>query len=294
MQENAPRSRKDDYATTVLGKLDWVMSQVDITVILGDVNHRPSINDELKVRLIDVLMKHRRAGKKIYWLMGNHDITNMNQETYKKFTMGVVHRAGIVGLARAMNIGPVYFDVVDLKKNPEVPKTDKHPSVLLGHFFLEYPLDSTMSLTREAVAASGFDYLILGHDHEPHPPELVGKTMVIRPGSVSRNTSHAYNLNRQPNYIRMTVKGGEILRVDTVEVPALKPHEVFYEEAFKKANTNTFTFVQNVQTILEGFKRIVESGEARATVRKALDEVGAPEPVKMYLKSLHEQAMLNW
>lgn len=293
IQESSPRSRKDDYFTQCLIELSHIFETNDVILLLGDVFHRSTINDECKQRLMDVFLKHRKEGKKIYSLVGNHDINNMNLNSLKKSSLGVLAKPGLLKIIGSTQVGPLLVDSIEMKRNPVVPKTDFHPSILLGHVFFENSFDPKLSIERKQLMECGYDYVILGHDHEPYPPMTFGKTTLLRPGSLCRNTSHLYNLQRQPQYVRFSLEVDRIVDVKLVEVPAPKPEEIFFEAAFKKPEKNTLTFMANVEEILKGFQRIAVNPE-RFTLRKALDDVKAPEPVKEYIKRLHERALLNY
>lgn len=293
LQETPPRSRKDDYFAQCLAELDYVLSENDYTIMLGDLFHRPSLNDESKQELANMLLKHRMAKKRIHSIVGNHDIFNMNMSSLARGSLGLMAKVGLLKLIGSEQIEGLLIETIEMKRKPTVPTTEYSPSILLGHVFFESSLDPKMSITREQVEKCGFDYLFLGHDHEPYKPMQFGKTIVMRPGSLCRNTSHAYNLNRQPCYVQLVLEQGKIVSVETKEVPAPLPSEIFNDDAFKKPNSSTYAFVQNVQEILKGFERMAESKQA-FTLRKALEEVKAPEPVQIYLKSLHERALINY
>ena len=170
----------------------------------------------------------------------------------------------------------------------EVAPVSKVTSILLGHVFLENNLDLSFSCLRENVADCGYDYLILGHDHEPWPIETINNTQVLRVGSLGRNTSHAYQTCRQPQYIRILINHSGITDLQIVDVQAMLPSEVFREEVFISPSHNAKAFLSTMADTLSKF--IGLSGIGRITLSEALSTVGAPAYVVRYLKSVCDRA----
>lgn len=285
--DTSPRSRKDDYFETVLAKIDFVLGEVDQVVALGDVFHRPTISLWSMHRLMKVIKKH---GKPFYSITGNHDIYNLNMESFPRTALSLLNEAGILKIVDHFLVGPVLFETIPMGPIPVVSKATSNNSVLLGHCFYESELDRRFSITANDLRGKGYKMVLLGHDHEPHPPEKVDETVVMRWGSLGRHTSHAYNLNRQPEFLSLGIGPSGITSVELVEVKCPLATEVFHPEAFQKKNSNALSFTMNVQELLDSFQK--SSAATRMSIRMALEELKSPPLVSEYLKSLYERNAL--
>lgn len=293
LRETPPRSRKDDYLAQCLAELEFVVLSCDVTICLGDVLHKISLNDEATNRILDKLNEWRAKGKVVYTIVGNHDIRNMNLATLEQGTLRIFSEANLLPIISELKVEGVGFVEIPLKNFPTVPVAGPGEKVLLGHFFYDQSLDPKMSITPEQLEGCGFQYVFLGHDHEPHPPLTLGKSTLFRAGSLCRDTSHAYHLVRQPHFMRLVIDGDEVTKVEMVEVAAPRPDEIFFPDAFKKVSTNSMAFVDNINDLLNQFLQ-VSSRQSQFTIKSALTELGAPDYVVSYIASIHVRQGMNF
>ena len=70
-------SRKDDYFSTCLEKLEEVANNCKNIIILGDVFNRPTLTNDYFIRLYDFLRYRCTCkGNNFYTIIGNHDVYN--------------------------------------------------------------------------------------------------------------------------------------------------------------------------------------------------------------------------
>lgn len=291
--DTPPSCRKDDYYEAMLSKLDTILSTNDAVVGLGDLFHRPAIPFAAFRKVVKLLLKHRKAGKTIWVIIGNHDVAHYNAGTLNHSALGLLDMLTLVRVVHdRATVGPVTFHVVPFARKAKFPQNvaGEH-SVVLGHCFFEQSLDPGYSITREEVANSGARLVLLGHDHESYPDAVFGGTTLVRMGSLCRNTSHAYNLKRQVEYLRLhvdPVKG--LTGWERQPVPALPAADVFNEAAFEKPDANPVTYVTNLTAVMERFQKLSARGSGQQyTMRQALQDVEAPAEVVGYLDEVYSR-----
>lgn len=289
----SPRSRQDVcYFKNLLSKLDYVFNENDIVISLGDTFNHSQVSIVSFYPLVVFLIDQIKKKKKFYAIEGNHDLICMNQNSLSKTALGLLEVFRLVKLIRDPTlISGVLFDVIPFQKNRIIPVNSQDQSILLGHYFYQNNFDLDWSVTFDELAACRFDYICLGHDHEPHQPMQIGNSTLLRPGSITRNTSNLYNLNRQPHYIQVTVVNREIQSVVEKEVRAYLPEKIFKSEVFQKPASNPI-FLSSIETLLECFGRKVAS--SKISLKKTLEEIEAPEDVIVYLESIHKAQNLKF
>jgi hypothetical protein len=118
--------------------------------------------------------------------------------------------------------------------------------------------------------------------------------MVIVPGSIGRNTSHQYNLERVMRYCRVTLdESNGTVRHSFEEIPTRPASEVFHDGAMVKPSESSYAFLSNMESLLEKFSRI-SNADGRVTIRKALEIVGAPKHVVSYLREVHKRLSIDF
>ena len=282
-----PRSRQDScYYKTLLGKLDYVFSENDIVISLGDTFNHSHVSIVSFYPFVCFLIEQLKKKKRFYAIEGNHDLICMNKDSLPKTALGLLEVFKLVKLIQNPTlIGGVLFDVIPFEKNRKVPVSSQKESVLLGHYFYQNNLDVDWSITFDDLVDCGFDYICLGHDHEPYPPMEIGNSRLLRPGSITRNTSNLYNLSRQPQYIQIVIQNRKIFQINQKEVLAFPPEKVFKPEVFKSPAMNPI-FLSNIERLLETFGQKISN--SKVSLKKVLIDIEAPKDVIMYLESLHK------
>ena len=209
----APPSRVDDILETLIDKLEDVRKKcvernVKHLFLQGDICNRVQMPFVVINRLGTEFNKFRESGIELYSILGNHDIVRNSIENIEKsptqtlFTFGCVWHINLntrVIINRKVMITPV-----DYTETP--PKADERAKVniLLAHMFYDIGKlldDGKHNITTDMVKELGYDVMVLGHDHEPHPMMIQDNTLILRCGSLLRGTSHDYNFNREPKFL---------------------------------------------------------------------------------------------
>jgi hypothetical protein len=155
-----------------------------------------------------------------------------------------------------------------------------HPkSILCAHRFFDVGQDA-LSYSKDYIAGLGYRAVVLGHDHAPSDPVTVLNTEVIRPGALSRGTSHHMNL----------VRGVQVATFDPTEntfglldVPVQPAEQVFAREVFDKASS----FSRLTHDISLRVEELVDrlSVTSSASIYTYLDGVNAEPSVKGMVES---------
>jgi DNA repair exonuclease SbcCD nuclease subunit len=106
-----------------------------------------------------------------------------------------------------------------------VPNPNNKKLVLFAHYFLESKFDGDEVLPPELTNI--FDYIFLGHEHDPYPITKVGKAVIIRPGALSRGTRHRSQWNRPIQVAYLDTVTGEC---SYIPIPCSPAEEIFNTE----------------------------------------------------------------
>ena len=302
LTENIPRCRKDNFLDSMLIKLDRICEENDVIVILGDLFHKPGVSLYTVSRTMEVLGKHRRLGKRILACTGNHDVYNMNvsEEMMKKVALQLLANAGVIELPPTAVFDHMVIDFFPLERvasNLAVEGVNSDLTVEgktyigVGHYYFESDRDKRFSLVGQQLEKWNYDFVVLGHDHEFHEPLQFGKCWLMRPGSISRGTSHQHNLFRTPEYLQIEVGPDHPPVLRMVECEALPPSEVFYEPA-KPKNKELDTVIDNLEELFSVFKQNTTKG--KYSVAGILETLEAPSPVVGLLRDIHEELGLSF
>jgi DNA repair exonuclease SbcCD nuclease subunit len=245
--------------------------------------------------LIDLLQDAQAKGKRVFSVLGNHDVSyaNVEQGQIEKTSLSLLFKTGLLRELKSEVFGSLAVDSIPFLRKTDGLKlhTDHFPSILVGHYFYESSLDEGYSIHAPQIGGSGYKFLILGHDHSPAEPVEVGGTTVIIPGAMGRNTSHAYNLTRKVRYFRVMIEG-EKIAYSFEEVPTVPAAEVFNESSMIKPSESTYAFIDNMSRLLEGFKKV--SGTGILTIRQALETCQTPSHCVEYLRGVHERLNIDF
>jgi len=206
LSSRTPRSRIDDYGETCKRKLEFVCKQAvsedAILIMAGDVFHTPVQVTSFVNAIIRII---RKSGARIYTLAGNHDVVNYNFAKVADTSLGSLIVSGVVPLLRTIKIGKWRIVAHDYGEEfSSIEPTDEHPFLMIAsHSFYATSHPDKMNLEQWEVEESQAALLFLGHDHTQYPPMEVEGTTIVRPGSMTRATSHTCNYSRTPAYARV-------------------------------------------------------------------------------------------
>lgn len=287
LSESTPRSWVADYSKVTLDDFISAISLGDIAIVLGDLFHTPVVSEAYK---LEIVRRIRGTGKIVWTIWGNHDVDGLNMGAINKTSMNLLGSFGVIGVMPEgyYKVEGVDVCVLPLKKNPQVPVYQgQNDSIMLGHLFFESSLDKEFSVTKEQVFNSNFKLVFLGHDHEPYQDIKSDTTCLVRLGSLCRNTSHLYNLNRIPEVAILELDKGKILSYERKQIPTLSGTQIFRADVFDKPVKNRLSSLMDISDILQLF----DSNKKEAlTVRKALNDLATPAEVVEYIEGVYERA----
>ncbi len=187
-----PGRRKDDYLTSVLGKLEQCASlcheRALVPVILGDLFHR---NDDSNLRMLNRLVKAlKRFPVPPIVLEGNHDKEQSTLGEADALTLlaetGVVRVVSRTGLAGRFVFpsGTVALHMVPHGSPiPErIERLDNELTVMVTHHDMAFGSAYPGSLPLTAI--EGADMVVNGHMHDTKKPVKVGETWWHNPGNI--------------------------------------------------------------------------------------------------------------
>jgi DNA repair exonuclease SbcCD nuclease subunit len=159
------------------------------------------------------------------------------------------------------------------------------------------PEQSSDWISREALAYSGFDWVIAGHDHVAdyftfQNPETGQTVNVLVPGSVTRGTKHSFRRDQEP-YVwlfealspkALHLQGGQHpITVEKVVLDVAPMDEVFSVEKIEREDVDKkiVDFVQTLQEvythksgIYEVLDQLIGAGPIKTLVENYLTECG--------------------
>ncbi len=194
----APGHRRDDYRTTVLGKLSFAVETAHreqlLPLVLGDLFHVPRNNpNSLLVELIELFRPV------IPWvLLGNHD--KYEARFSSDLSIAVLEAAGAIRLIKEQGVVEVVSvgrrriligaspDWTSLPR--EVERNGSDVVVWVTHHNLLLDEEGVGGGERLSAIAlreiPGVDVVVNGHLHTPKPPLCRGMTRWMNPGSIVR------------------------------------------------------------------------------------------------------------
>lgn len=289
-----PGHRLDDYLETVLRKLRFSLDEARrrhcAPVILGDLFHVPRNNpNHLLVALMELFRDLRP-----WVLVGNHD--KHEARFTRDVSLAVLGAAGVVrildrpGPAASLRVAGLR---VLLGASPdwtalprEVSRGDHHTVVWVTHHDLQFPdYDNGRFPLREI---PGVDFLVNGHIHTPKPPQRVGGTLWLNPGSLVRLTRSPITRSVEPGLLVWRPGVDELERLTV-------PHEPF-DEVFpplKEEDDGDTAGVMDESLFIKGLenlalRRTTEGVGLRAFLDANLD---ASDPVDQIIRQLYEEVM---
>lgn len=275
------RCRQDNFLEAALKKLDYVASNNDYVLILGDLFHTNSNSNYIFYKLYKLLTKHK--GKFIA-IPGNHDLLHNNLNMLEKTTIGSLALTGALNLKfKGFTIDNARFEVSHVMKDlSKIPVDTENKNILIGHNYFEFPSAPKESLTKKDLIDLNYNLVFLGHDHKPYEEEFIGNSILIRMGSLTRIDAQEYNRARKIYYYQLD---SETLDYEKLEVPAEEASKVYTPEAFDRIGRKKeeISFVQ-IGDVLARFKKRTTGINS---LHERLSKIATEKEIE-YIKSLHE------
>jgi len=299
LTDSPPKCRKDDdYLGNLMKKVRFILDRSDAIFFLGDLFKTPTVSDSAKCRIMAMFREY--SNKKIYSIIGNHDVPYLNRSLLYKTSLGLMEINDIVEVVtEGINLFGIHIGVIPFQKNIECPKDAE---IILGHCFYENELDPEFSVSSSMLKDDKCKFMILGHDHAPSPEREINGFKLLRPGSLCRDNSKEYNLDEfgtRVGFIEMEIdeKKCKIVSHKRTPIPGvLPPREVFFTEVFNinSKTGNKFAHLYDISALLDKYKGRNESvgkksggSESSITILQVLGEMKAPPEVVGYIKEMY-------
>lgn len=283
----SPVSRQDCYPIAILNKVEYLSSiaklyKCDTFILLGDVFDSPITSLPYLALVINTFKKVHDMGIKVYTIVGNHDIKNNRMDSLQTTALGILISTGYVNLApKRLLIDSTEFNCFSYPEKIEMSQKSDYYSVCVAHRYYDFNL-ADESLYEDDIKKLNYDSMILGHYHAPCDTEIVGKTILYRPGSLSRGTSEPYNKTRTPRALLFNCINHKAVYI---EVPCHSPEEAFVKQIESNNQVSfsmkdlikfiTTSYSSSDMNVRDYFNSIEIPYECRAKIVKYLDSVGA-------------------
>lgn len=276
------RCRQDNFLEAVINKLDHIAKNNDYVIICGDTFHTNSNNNFIFYQVYKLFSKHK--GKFIA-IPGNHDLLHNNLSNLERTTIGSLALTGALNLQfSSFKIDNAEFVVSHVLKNLEkIPVDVSNSKILLGHNYIEMTGAEKESFTKEEIRTLNYKLVFLGHEHKPYDEELVGNSILIRMGSLTRIDTQKYNKERSIYYYQLD---SETLEYERIEVPHEEASKIFTVEAFQRIGKQKeeVSFVK-IGDVLSKFKK---KDTGVNSLHAKLVKLSASEQEIEYIKGLHQ------
>ena len=137
-----------------------------------------------------------------------------------------------------------------------------------------------MNISNEFIANSGYNMVILGHDHIQYPSKLCGSSLVVRPGSFSRGTAHYMNLVRGIDVADYSL---DERTVEYVPVACKESKYVFSTSAFHKEEKPD-VIISKVNEHMLSLVNSLERSDSKSKVYDVLDKFEVSQDVKKVIE----------
>lgn len=173
LTEKPPSIRTPEYFVQVCTKLvecaKLEKKYCDFTVITGDIFHH-KVARNVSHRTVRVLLGILKHFKKVYIVLGNHDILGAEQETSQRQPVGVVIESGLAEVMQPLFLPGEDLEVYPMHYNEKfeqglvqevLPERKGSKRIVFAHSLL-----SPNSGLRKAILGS-YDLVMYGHQHMP-------------------------------------------------------------------------------------------------------------------------------
>lgn len=310
-----PSSRKDDYAFTMLDKLSSLRESlidlsVDVLLIGGDIFNVKDIPYYYISAIAGEFKKFQDKGVLILAIAGNHDIYFSKKETLSRTPTGLLFSILDIWFHEYLiKLSNFQIKIVGIDYEPEllIPKTQKDEldyHFLICHEFLKSQwreIDGVI-INYDTLPDLGWDIIFFGHDHVPYPT-IIRKglssvatshyekgqqgVLIVRPGSLSRRTSHVFNLDREKVGFSYLKINKDFIDESFVEIKSQPPSVVFDLNALsdrqvqKEIKSSVSAFVEDISKNNVGSNEIYNyldnlsiEGKIKNLIKSYLKDVG--------------------
>jgi predicted phosphodiesterase len=230
--------RKDYFPDTILEKMGEVLNiglkkKVDKMVCVGDFAHNKTMSDWYKNRIISLFRAYPFHN---LCVVGNHDEKFDDPESVLAAPLGIMLNSGVMNpkpgdlVVRENGVNLYMLPFMGRVQDFPIDTNPSEMNILFAHYFLDTAFDDEV-LPKNLIGR--FQYIFLGHDHDVYQPfklrnpETGAKSIVLRPGALSRGTRHRSNWDRGIFVAYLDTDTGEY---EYIPVPCKSAKEVFNVE----------------------------------------------------------------
>ena len=279
-----PSTRKDNYFEASMQKLEFLLQNCDVLIQAGDFFDKARTEDVVKNRILNLLNRYKVP---IYVVPGNHDVENDLLETLPNTSLAnlAYHNAvTILTPDKIWNIEGLKIGVLDFYVEKAKKQSFDEVDVVVGHHFYNWFRDPSKSIEPQDVDKYNTNYLILGHDHEPHEDLQLGNTIIIRTGSILRTELASYTNWHSPCFHIIEVNGSKYSPIKKIEIP-YTPFELAFLHEEKKTFKKCAKLVSEIKAFLENIE--LQSENKKSIGEILIKELKAPKEVVEYLSLIY-------
>ena len=297
ISDTNPRSRKDNFKETILGKLDQLKNlsnkmKADAVLLTGDIYNIkfPTKNShDLNRELIELFKKFKCP---VYAIPGNHDLTADDLDTLPEQPISVLFASGYVKNLKheilskkelkVSLVGIPFQKQLDLG-NLQIPsKEDAVAQICLMHI---YAGPDAGNLFKERLygyselSVLGPDAFVIGHYHVDQGIQWLDKKCFVNLGSISRGSQSDENLNHIPKFGILKISDTGLITAETSLITIKPSDEVFdlkKREDEKKEGQEIQKFVEHLvaeATATDLKKLTVEDHLKTMTIEKEVSDM---------------------
>jgi len=289
VSDNGPRSRIDDFKSTVMGKISQIRAvctklKADALLLTGDLYNlkNPARNSH---RLNQELIKEfRQFSCPILMIEGNHDLTANRLDSLSEQPLGVLFADGTLKQLRheviektkekISIVGVPYIDGMDITKLELPDKEDCICQICLMHLYAGSKagmLFKERLYGYEELSKLNADIFVLGHYHIDQGIQQVMGKYFINIGSITRGTLSEEDINHHPQVglIKISVDdfGNPSYDLKSIKLKIRPASEVFDLTRREKENKEN----QEIQVFVE--KLAAELTNKSISQNKSIEDV---------------------
>jgi len=296
LTNRSPERRKDNYFETLLRKLDQAFSifkkaSCDCVIQVGDFFDAPTVANRVKSSVISLLKKHK---KKVYCVVGQHDITGHSLQTLNNSPLAVLEASGDVTIVRrAEVIGDVSDKdstavvVYGASFGEEVPEPyEDSYNILITHRMIGdrplYPGQELMSPKRFLKKYPDYNLVVAGDYHYRFIEMWNGRT-IVNPGALVRKTISKFDLEHNPGVVIFDTATSTVKTV----LLDVSPVEEVFDLSKKQEQKNTDLLLQFIESLKD--RSSAEQEGWKHILLKVLEERNCSEEVKEVINECLEE-----
>lgn len=292
--DRTPKSRCDNYRTTVVEKLDRVRDQAvihkaDAVALTGDVFDKKEPNRNSHGLVRELIHVFKQFPCPVYAAPGNHDLLNDRLDSLPKQPLGVVYQSGALiqlvpegvvlekGGLKVKLAATSYNELDPLPECRKVTKGDADVLITVGHFFatpLGGPFFTHTAVSYDQLARTETDVWVLGHIHTDQGVEKRERKWFVNIGSLTRGVLDEDNLTRQVQVGRVCaskVDGAIYVEASAIPLKVAPSEEVFDLDKYRARQTERAAVEAFVQSLETAFSQVSDASSDPRTILKTMN-----------------------